>query len=68
MNRSAKDEARSSQHYGGEGKPVHSSNQGACGWHEAEDQYVTPGDLIRFSYGNEISDSISESEMRNKVL
>jgi hypothetical protein len=37
MNRSAKDGARSSLHYGGEGVLIHLSNQGVCGWHGVED-------------------------------
>jgi hypothetical protein len=37
MNRSAKDGARSSLHYGGEGVLIHPSNQGVCGWHGVED-------------------------------
>jgi len=37
MNRSAKEETRSSLHYGGEGVLVHSSYQGVCGRHGAED-------------------------------
>ena len=49
MNRSAKDGARSSLHYGGEGVLIHPSNQGVCGLHGVEDQCVTPGGLIGFS-------------------
>lgn len=45
MNRSAKEEARSSLHYGGEGELVHSSYQGVCGRHGAEDSWVTSGEL-----------------------
>ena len=37
MNRSAKDGARSSPHYGDEGVLIHPSNQGVCGWHGVED-------------------------------
>ena len=44
-NRSAKEEARSSLHYGGEGVLVHSSYQGVCGRHGVEDSCVTSGDL-----------------------
>lgn len=36
MNRSAKDGARSSLHYGGGGVLIHPSNQGVCGWHGRE--------------------------------
>jgi len=36
-NRSAKEETRSSRHDGGEGVLVHSSYQGVCGRHGAED-------------------------------
>ena len=68
MNRSAKDGARSSLHYGGEGVLIHPSNQGVCGWHGVEDLCVTPGGLIEFSGGTEISYPISESEMENDVL
>jgi len=45
-NRSAKEETRSSLHYGGEGVFVHSSYQGVCGWHGAEDTCVTSGELV----------------------
>ena len=68
MNRSAKDGARSSLHYGGEGVLIHPSNQGVCGWHGVEDQCVTPGGLIGFSGGTGISDPISESEVESDVL
>ena len=43
MNRSAKDGARSSPHYGGKGVLIHPSYQGVCGWHGTEDLSVTPG-------------------------
>jgi len=46
MNRSAKDGARSSPHYGGEGVLVHPSYQGVCGWHGTEDSHVTHGGLV----------------------
>lgn len=46
MNRSAKDGARSSLHYGGEGVLVHPSYQGVCGRHGTEDNHVTHGDLV----------------------
>jgi len=46
MNRSAKDGARSSLHYGGEGVPVHPSYQGVCGRHGVEDHHVTHGGLV----------------------
>ena len=39
-----------------------------CGWHGVEDLCVTPGGLIEFSGGSEISDPISESEMESDVL
>ena len=68
MNRSAKDGARSSLHYGGEGVLIHPSNQGVCGWHGVEDQCVTPGGLIGFSSGTGRSDPISESEVESDVL
>lgn len=45
MNRSAKAEARSSLHYGGEGVLTHSAYQGVCGWHGAEGVDVTQGGL-----------------------
>jgi hypothetical protein len=67
MNRSAKDGARSSLHYGGEGVLIHPSNQGVCGWHGVEDLYVTPGGLMEFPGGAGISNPISESEMENDV-
>ena len=59
MNRSAKDGARSSLHYGGEGVLIHPSHQGVCGWHGTEDLSVTPGGLMRFAGGTAISDLIS---------
>jgi hypothetical protein len=59
MNRSAKDGARSSLHYGGEGVLIHPSHQGVCGWHGTEDLGVTPGELIQFVSGITISDPIS---------
>lgn len=46
MNRSAKEGARSSRHYGDEGVSIHPSNQGVCGRHGVEEHVVTPGDLI----------------------
>jgi len=46
MNRSAKDGARSSPHYGGEGVLVHPSYQGVCGRHGTEDCHVTHGGLV----------------------
>ncbi len=60
MNRSAKDGARSSLHYGGEGALTHPSYQGVCGWHGTEDLCVTPGGLIGFPGGTGISEPISE--------
>ena len=44
-NRSAKDGARSSPLYGGEGVLIHPSHQGVCWRHDMEDSRVTPGDL-----------------------
>ena len=47
MNRSAKDGARSSLHYVGEGTPIHPSHQGVCGRHGTEGNCVTHGgDLV----------------------
>jgi len=63
MNRSAKDGARSSLHYGGEGVHIHPSDQGVCGRHGTEDLSVTPGGLTPFPGGTGISNPISESEM-----
>ena len=51
MNRSAKDGARSSLHYGGEGVLTHPSDQGVCGRHGMEDLDVTPGGLVGFPGG-----------------
>jgi len=68
MNRSAKDGARSSLHYGGEGVLIPPSNQGVCGWHDVEDECVTPGELIGFPGGTGISKPISENEMVSDVL
>jgi hypothetical protein len=59
MNRSAKDGARSSLHYGGEGALTHPSYQGVCGWHGTEDLCVTPGGLMQFPRGVGINDAIS---------
>ena len=62
MNRSAKGEARSSLHYGDEGVLIHSPHQGVCGRHGTEDSCVTPGGLVRFSSGIEISNPISNAK------
>jgi len=51
MNRSAKDGARSSWHYGSEGVLTHPSYQGVCGRHGTEDLDVTPGGLVVFAGG-----------------
>ena len=48
MNRSAKDGARSSRHYDGEGVLTHPSHQGVCERHGTEDLDVTPGGLVVF--------------------
>ena len=53
MNRSAKERARSSLHYGGEGVLIHLSYQGVCGRHGVEDQCVTPGGLMAFRVASE---------------
>ena len=63
MNRSAKDGARSSRHYCGEGVLTHPSYQGVCERHGTEDLSVTPGGLVVFPGGTGITDPISESEM-----
>jgi len=68
MNRSAKDGARSSLHYGGEGKLIHPSYQGVCGRHGTEDLSVTPGGLVRFLSGTRISDPISEERSGEQSL
>ena len=52
MNWSAKDGARSSPHYGGEGVSIHPSHQGVCRRHGTEEPHVTPGGLARSSAGN----------------
>ena len=59
MNQSAKDGARSSLHYGGEGALTHPSNQGVCERHGTEDLDVTPGGLVVFPDGTGITDPIS---------
>jgi hypothetical protein len=59
MNRSAKDGARSSPHYGDEGALIHPSYQGVCERHGVEDQCVTPGGLTGLLAGAKIRDSIS---------
>jgi len=46
MNRSAKDGARSSLQFGGEGVPIHPSHQGVCGRHGMEGSCVTHGGLV----------------------
>ena len=60
MNRSAKDGARSSLHYGGEGVLIHPSYPGVCGRYGVADPSVTPGGLLGFLVGTKISDSISQ--------
>ena len=59
MNWSAKDGARSSPHYGGEGVSIHPSHQGVCRRHGTEEPHVTPGGLARSSAGTEVSRPIS---------
>ena len=59
MNRSAKDGARSSRHYCGEGVLTHPSDQGVCERHGTEDLDVTPGGLVAFPGGSGITDPIS---------
>ena len=59
MNRSAKDGARSSRHYCGEGILTHPSHQGVCERHGTEDLDVTPGGLVVFPGGTGITDPIS---------
>lgn len=66
-NWSAKERARSSLHYEGEGTLIHLSYQGVCRRHGVEDLCVTPGELNVFLDGNKISDSISKSEMRSEA-
>ena len=56
MNRSAKDGARSSRHYDGEGVLTHPSYQGVCERHGTEDLDVTPGGLVVFPGGAGITD------------
>jgi hypothetical protein len=68
MNRSAKDGARSSLHYGGEGVLIHPSYQGVCGRHGTEEQCVTPGGLVEFLSGDRISDPISEKRSGKRGL
>ena len=58
-NRSAKDGARSSRQYGGEGGLTHPSYQGVCERHGTEELDVTPGGLTLFSGGTGITDPIS---------
>ena len=53
MNWSAKDGARSSPHYRGEGVFIHPSHQGVCRRHGTEEPHVTPGGLARSSAGTE---------------
>ena len=58
-NRSAKDGARSSRQYDGEGVLTHPSYQGVCERHGTEDLDVTPGGLVAFPGGTGITDPIS---------
>ena len=58
-NRSAKDGARSSWPYDGEGVLIHPSYQGVCERHGTEDLDVTPGGLVMFPGGAGITDPIS---------
>ena len=58
-NRSAKDGARSSRHYGGEGVLIHPSYQGVCERHGTEDLDVTPGGLVTFPGGTGITAPIT---------
>jgi hypothetical protein len=59
MNWSAKDGARSSPHYGGEGVSIHPSYQGVCRLHGTEEQCVTPGGLTLSAGGTAVSGPIS---------
>ena len=59
MNRSAKDGARLSRHYGGESVLTHPSHHGVCERHGTEDLDVTPGGLVAFPAGAGITDPIS---------
>ncbi len=61
MHWSAKDGARSSPHYGGEGVSIHPSHQGVCRRHGTEEPHVTPGDLARSSAGTGGSRPISRT-------
>ena len=67
MNQSAKDGARSSLHYGGEGALTHPSNQGVCERHGTEDLDVTPGGLVAFPGGTGITDPISGEAKRERM-
>ncbi len=58
-NRSAKDGARSSRHYFGEGVLIHPSYQGVCERHGTEDLEVTPGGLVTFPGGTGITAPIT---------
>ena len=58
-NRSAKDGARSSRHYCGEGVLTHPSYQGVCERHGTEALDVTPEGLVVFSGGAGRTDPIS---------
>ncbi len=67
MNRSAKDGARSSRHYDGEGVLTHPLHQGVCERHGTEDQDVTPGGLVAFPGGTGITDPISGEAKRERM-
>ena len=70
MNRSAKDGARSSRHYDGEGVLTHPSHQGVCERHGTEELDVTPGGLDVFPGGAGITDPIrplSSNGTENRV-
>ncbi len=68
INRSAKEGARSSLDYVGEGALIHPTNQGVCGWHGEEDECESPGGHIGIPSGIGISKPISASEMVSEVL
>ena len=69
MHWSAKDGARSSPHYGGEGVSIHPSHQGVCRRHGTEEPHVTPGGLARSSAGTEVSRTYkSDGEVEGDVV
>ncbi len=70
MNRSAKDGARSSPHYGGEGVLIHPSYQGVCGWHGTvykRKNLELPWEKVRRNKGSGGVDGQSPDEFKESL-